>query len=140
MRGGALRADRAAGRREYLSLPHVSESGRRAFMAFAGVPLEALTWTRGAPKIFVSLAIAERGFCAECGTPLTYRPFAHQRIAVTIGSLDDPASVAPKRQFGVESKLPWIEAALTLPGIKTSEWQKLDEAALASRQHPDREI
>ena len=115
------------------------KAGGAPFMAFAGAPLSALVWTRGAPKIFVSSAIAERGFCAECGTPLTYRPYAHDRIAVTIASLDDPASVAPKRQFGVESKLPWIEAALTLPGTKTDEWQKLDEAALASRQHPDHE-
>jgi hypothetical protein len=113
------------------------KAGGAPFMAFAGVPLNDLTWTRGAPKIFVSSAIAERSFCAECGTPLTYRMLAHDRISVTIGSLDDPAGVAPKRQFGVEAKLPWIEAALALPGIKTSDWQKLDDAALASRQHPD---
>ncbi len=72
------------------------------FMAFGGVKLDRLVWTRGAPKVFVSSSIAERGFCAECGTALTYRPLRRDRIAVTIGSLDEPDTVAPTIQLGVE--------------------------------------
>ena len=115
------------------------KAGGAPFMAFAGAPLNALSWTRGAPKIFRSSAIAERGFCAECGTPLTYRMLGAERISVTIGSLDEPAKVAPKRQFGVEAKLPWIEGALSLPAVEAGDWLKLDAAALGSRQHPDHE-
>jgi hypothetical protein len=109
------------------------------FMAFTGVPLGGLAWTRGAPKIFVSSAIAERGFCGDCGTPLTYRPLDHDRIAVTICSLDDPASVAPTRQLGIESKASWLDAALALPAKATSDWRKFDDVTLGSRQHPDHE-
>ncbi len=43
------------------------------FMSFGGVGLDELVWTRGTPKIFASSALAERGFCADCGTPMTYR-------------------------------------------------------------------
>ena len=108
-------------------------------MAFAGLRLDQLVWTRGKPKVFTSSAIAERGFCAECGTPLTYRLLDRDRIAVTIGSLDAPAVVAPARQFGVESKLSWLDGVVALPAQTTSDWLKLDDAGLGNRQHPDNE-
>ena len=54
------------------------------FMVFGGVRLDQLVWTRGEPKVFVSSSIAERGFCSNCGTPLTYRMFEHDRISVTL--------------------------------------------------------
>ncbi|WP_042674698.1 GFA family protein, partial [Xanthomonas citri] len=28
-------------------------------------------WTRGEPKRFASSTVVQRGFCADCGTPLT---------------------------------------------------------------------
>ena len=43
------------------------------FMAVASVPQEQFAWTRGAPATWQSSAIAERGFCAKCGTPLSFR-------------------------------------------------------------------
>ncbi len=109
------------------------------FMVSGRVPIDRLAWTRGSPKIFASSAIAERGFCAECGTPLTYRLIGRDRISVTIGSLDEPAAVAPTIQYGIESKLPWLDGALALPAQETSDWLKLDAAALGSRQYPDHE-
>src|SRR4051794_22851302 len=64
------------------------KAGGAPFMAFAGVKLAELVWTQGAPTLFASSDFAERGFCAACGTPLTYRAKDFDRIAVTIGSLD----------------------------------------------------
>ena len=64
--------------------------------AYAPMARDALAFTRGAPKIFRSSEIAERGFCAECGTPLTYRNVTSQRISVTICSLDDPELAPPE--------------------------------------------
>src|SRR6202035_6062676 len=43
------------------------------FMAFGGVRLSEFVVTSGAIATFPSSDIAERGFCAQCGTPLTYR-------------------------------------------------------------------
>ena len=63
--------------------------------AYAPMARDALVFTRGAPKIFRSSEIAERGFCAACGTPLTYRNVTSQRISVTICSLDDPELAPP---------------------------------------------
>jgi hypothetical protein len=73
------------------------KAGGAPFMVFAGVPLANLVWTRGAPKVFTSSAIAERGFCGDCGTPLTYRVVGRDRVSVTIGSLDRPSDMPPKR-------------------------------------------
>ena len=70
---------------------------------------------------------------------MRYRLVERDRIAVTIGSLDEPAAAAPEIQYGVESKLFWVDGALTLPAQRTSDWLKVDAAALGSRQHPDRE-
>ncbi|MFS2045522.1 GFA family protein, partial [Stenotrophomonas geniculata] len=30
------------------------------------------SWTRGQPRYFQSSNVVRRGFCADCGTPLTY--------------------------------------------------------------------
>jgi hypothetical protein len=62
-------------------------------MAFAGVPSEAFAITRGAVATFRSSDVVERGFCAACGTPLTYRILSSQRIAFTLGSLDNPGAM-----------------------------------------------
>ncbi len=72
------------------------------FMAFAGVRVAELVWTCGTLKVFASSAVAERGFCGDCGTPLAYRIHARDRVSVTIGSLDRPSDVAPGMQYGLE--------------------------------------
>jgi hypothetical protein len=111
------------------------KAGGAPFMAFAGVRLAELVWTRGAPKIFVSSAIGERGFCSDCGTPLTYRGAGRDRIGVTIGSLDRPAAVAPVVQYAPESRLAWLDDVAGLPFGAFS--HPVDAAHLGNRQHPD---
>ncbi|MBV9289779.1 MAG: GFA family protein [Hyphomicrobiales bacterium] len=106
------------------------------FMAFTG--LAEIAWTRGAPAIYRSSEIAERGFCSVCGTPLTYRLIARDRISVTIGSLDRPTEIAPTKQLGVESALPWFAGLAALPASRTEDWlKKNDIAKVGSRQHAD---
>jgi hypothetical protein len=112
------------------------KAGGAPFMAFAGAALADFVWTRGAPKVFASSDIAERGFCAECGTPLTYRPLGRDRIAVTIGSLDHAGEVAPVKQFALESRLAWLETILDLPA-RDFTVALAPEFRIASHQHPD---
>jgi hypothetical protein len=113
------------------------KAGGAPFMAFVGVRLAELVWTRGAPKIFASSDFAERGFCSVCGTPLTYRAIEHDRIAVTIGSLDHAGDIPPEKQFGLESKLPWTDAIFNLP---VRDFRAvLAGHGIHSHQHPDHE-
>jgi hypothetical protein len=108
------------------------------FAALTGVKVEELTWTRGEPAIFKSSELVERGFCRDCGTPLTFRYLDQDRITVTVGSLDEPASAAIEMQYGVESRLPAFEKLHTLPGAASDEGETPERLAkLKSRQHPD---
>jgi hypothetical protein len=105
------------------------------FMAFAGVKLADLAWTRGEPASFASSNVAERGFCAQCGTPLTYRFKGADRVSVTIGSLDRADEISPVKQFGFETRLPWLAGALDLPLADFR--AALGCERIESRQHPD---
>ncbi len=96
-----------------------------------------LEWTRGTPKRFQSSNIVARGFCDECGTPLTYE--APDGIALAAGAFDNPAVLPPKLQYGTEAKIAFVDHLQELPGHPTEE----DIAALpflaniVSYQHPD---
>jgi hypothetical protein len=110
------------------------------FAPLAGVPPKDLAWTRGAPGTFRSSELVERGFCRDCGTPLTFRYLDRDRISVSLGSLDDPSRFKPAEQFGIESRIAWVDEILTLPGTTTeSDVSSERLARLASRQHPDHE-
>lgn len=110
------------------------------FMAFGGVKLSEFVVTKGAIATFSSSDIAERGFCAKCGTPLTYRGLKSDRISLTLGSLDDPGAVEPETQLGVESRVGWLDRSLSRPEIHTEQWlAKKKIAAVHNHQHPDRE-
>ena len=98
-------------------------------MGFTGGKRENLRWTRGAPSIFKSSNMVERGFCKDCGTPLTYAFDGTGRISVTINSLDDPEAMPPTRQVGVEAEVSWLKGIHDLPGQRTDEWMKSDKAA-----------
>ena len=67
------------------------------FMGLTGGKIEHLRWTHGTPSVFKSSNMAERGFCRECGTPLTYKFDGTGNISVTINSLDDPEAAPPTR-------------------------------------------
>ena len=115
------------------------KAGGAPFMAFTGATRpERFAFTRGAPAVYRSSEIAERGFCAICGTPLTYRLIGRDRISVTIGSLDQPAEVTPTMQLGLESALPWFAGLTALPASRTDEWlSAVGVTEAKSRQHPD---
>jgi len=57
-----------------------------------------------------------RGFCAACGTSLTYRSDDRPtEIDVTLGTLDEPTRLAPQMHVWVEDKLTWVRLAAALP-------------------------
>lgn len=90
-----------------------------------------IEWTPCRPAHLHSSDAVRRGFCADCGARLTFETLAAKRPHATIGSLDDPASVKPATQDGVESRLPWLGDLRRLPEIFT------DTLPRANHQHPD---
>src|SRR5215210_7150175 len=54
------------------------------FAPFAGVPPKDLEWVRGMLASYRSSEMVERGFCRDCGTPLTFRYLDRDRISVSL--------------------------------------------------------
>lgn len=111
------------------------------FAALVAAPKDAFKWTRGTPAIWQSSAQVERGFCADCGTPLFYNDVSSDRIGLAIGSLDKPADFPPVTHDGIEGRMPWFNQLLDVPDHGETEQpsQALWAAAIkaSNRQHPD---
>ena len=114
------------------------------FMALANAPLSAFEVTRGRIAHFASSASVRRGFCSRCGTPLTFESVGARHINVTLGSLDEPAAVAPVEQSGIESRVPWFAGLADIREETSGAGEKDGGARIANvlasnRQHPDHE-
>ena len=106
-------------------------------MGFTGGKREHLTWTRGQPSIFQSSNLAQRGFCKDCGTPLTFE-WSADVIDLAICAFDDPAPIAPRAQLAKSSALPWVDALADLPDIvQGNAAAQAHYASIVSYQHPD---
>ena len=113
------------------------EGAGNFYLPLVSVRDAKLVWTRGEPKKFRSSNHVWRGFCGECGTPLTYE--GPDGVALTIAAFDVPAEIAPAIQWGIEAKLPYVDGIPGLPGQGTME--DISDAPfladLVSYQHPD---
>jgi hypothetical protein len=107
---------------------------QKAFGSFYGpfVSAPGLVWTRGAPKYFQSSNRVRRGFCADCGTPLTFEP-DDGPAEVAIGAFDEPAAIRPVIQLSVETRLPWLAQMDALQTAHLASFY----ASIRSYQHPD---
>ena len=90
------------------------------FASLAPVLKERLVWDKKPPQFFKSSTAAQRGFCAQCGTPLTFAYNQSRWICVTTGSLDEPARVPPTVHYGIESQVHWLHLHEELPREETS--------------------
>jgi hypothetical protein len=84
------------------------------FMAFVRFAATQVQWST-LPDVFASSNLVERGFCRNCGTPLSYRQIGGPNISLTINSLDDPESVRPEMRFAAKMEVSWCGSLSTLP-------------------------
>jgi hypothetical protein len=107
------------------------------FAPLVSIPDGALTWTKAEPARFQSSNLVQRGFCPNCGTPLTYE--APDGLAVAIGAFDHPERIEPEIQFGVEGRIAWMDHVNDWPVRETMDDIEaapfLDK--LVSYQYPD---
>jgi hypothetical protein len=109
---------------------------QKAFGGFYGpyVTVTDVTWTRGAPKRFQSSNRVWRGFCEDCGTPLTFE--LDGRVSdLAIGAFDAPARVAPQVQVRHDDGQPFTDRLADLPCVPLP----YSTEGLVSHQHPDRD-
>jgi hypothetical protein len=104
------------------------------FAALVGAPKDKFRWLTEEAPVFWSSNLASRAFCPACGTPLgfTYdRPASMQYV--TIGSLDHPEAVELTEQFGIESKLPFVQFCEDLPMKRTGDGQSAEGLAFLAK-------
>ena len=108
------------------------------FASLAEIERADFAWTRGQPTTFRSSSIAERDFCKDCGTPLSFHRIDGPRIEIMTGAFDRPDRLVPIRQYGTESRLGWVVAIANLASLTTLQnygQEKL--SSIVSHQHPD---
>ena len=95
-----------------------------AFITWMTLKSEDIAFTDGKVTEFQSSPGAWRGFCAGCGTSLTYRHADHpEEIDLAAATLDDQTAVAPDDHIWTGSMVPWLEFADTLPRLATHHWE-----------------
>jgi heme-degrading monooxygenase HmoA len=115
---GAIRY-RARGTPQGPSICHCSICRRTSgapMVAWATFPTTELEWLKGTPRRFMSSAKAERSFCSDCGTALTFSFVkSPERTDVTLASLDHPERVTPLDHIFTTTRIPWVRLADGLP-------------------------
>ncbi len=124
---GAVRYEAAPTRREgyycHCRMCQLAFGNTRA--AFLNLRKDEVRWTASPPTYYASSKIARRGFCAHCGTPLSFEYLGAERMDLSVGSLDDPAALTPSTHFAVESRIANWHADDGLPGERIDENAKL---------------
>jgi hypothetical protein len=99
------------------------------------VTARGVEW-QGSPATWASSDMAERGFCAHCGTPLFFRDFGSDEVELMIGAMDDPGAAPPDHHYGVESRVAWLKLADGLPGYETGGRPGEAPVRVTSQQSP----
>lgn len=108
-----------------------------AFGFFVRVDPDRLQWTRGRPKYFGSSNVAKRGFCADCGTPLTWE--SEQWLDLTVAAFDEADKIEPVVQMAMSAQYPWLWRmdALAVRDQESDPEYASFLATVRSHQHPD---
>jgi hypothetical protein len=85
-------------------------------VAWAMFAQDQMRFTRGPPAIYASSPEAQRGFCATCGTQISFMAsFIPGLIDITIGSLDQPEAITPTLHYWHDKRLSWVRFDDGLP-------------------------
>ncbi|WP_275588917.1 GFA family protein [Croceicoccus hydrothermalis] len=107
------------------------------FGPYVGAPFDRVAWTRGEPSYFQSSNKVRRGFCCNCGTPLTFE-YEEGHVSFALGAMDTPPVGQLSEQLASPDRIADFEVLARLPEHPTDEPQAAAHlAAIVSFQHPD---
>ena len=88
-------------------------------VSWFAVPAEHVTFTKGTLKHYRSSEKTRRGFCPECGTPITCIPDPKAGeppyVDLALATLDDPKALRPTVHVWCDSAMPWLPINDGLP-------------------------
>lgn len=80
-----------------------------AFSTWVGFTDEQVRWLKAAPSTHASSPGVARGFCAACGTPLTYAGDDWPgETHLLIGVFETPSAFTPNKDIFTEDALDWV--------------------------------
>ena len=81
-----------------------------AFSTWVGFNSEQVRWSAGEPSHYSSSKGVRRGYCANCGTPLTYSSDKWPgETHFLIGVMDDPHAYTPSGEVFSDEALAWAQ-------------------------------
>lgn len=119
---GSIRYE-LSGAPDVVAVCHCADCRRSAgapMVAWAMVPEDRLTITKGTPRTINSSAAAMRSFCPDCGTGLFYRnqTLLPGIVDVQAATLDDPEALPPTIQVQTAERLGWTQRLHELPAFE----------------------
>jgi hypothetical protein len=89
---------------------------------------DQIQFTRGVRRIYESGPGAMRGFCDQCGTPLSWEGDAGglQAVEFYVGVMDEPEKFPPTLHASVKERLSWFDVNDGLPRYQGSSNEPAD--------------
>jgi len=79
------------------------------YATWISLPADAVTFTKGEPKIWEDKPDRQRGFCSECGTQVLGKtPKYAGEVHFLVGALDEPNAVTPQVHSFFADALDWV--------------------------------
>ncbi len=90
-------------------------------MACCGFRREDVGFEGAAPTYYTSSPGVRRGFCARCGTSLTFESTLWpDDVHLMVGNFDAPGDFAPQCHVFTAERMPWLHLADGLPRYRTT--------------------
>lgn len=105
-------------------------------LALVTLPQANVRWSEE-PSWYASSPIAERPFCARCGTSLGFRyRTGTDKMDLTVAAFDDPSGMRPHHHFGAESMhRAWLNTE-GLPEMRSEDYAALQDRWASSGARP----
>jgi hypothetical protein len=95
---------------EYCHCSMCQKSSGAPFITWMDFKKEQLAWTAGEPTEYKSSENVRRGFCAVCGSTLSFRDTRHPLyFSLAITSLEDPNLVKPTYHIYTDDRVKWLK-------------------------------
>jgi hypothetical protein len=102
------------------------------FGALVTAKRDEVAWTRGAPSRFQSSDTIRRGFCRDCGTPLTFE--SEKNFDLAIFAFDRAHDITPVIQLEPQRGAAWLAHVAEMEVLEPPPGYL---EGIVSRQHPD---